>query len=180
VPGDRVVHMRVLGFTPFSDDQTAILKEQMEKIWTPQGIAIRWTCEHEDDCLRVVLIEQRAFAEAVGPRRFACLGSVPFLAGRPVRTLYVAVNRLRELVRKSAHFNTPTAVRELLVARAAGRAAAHELAHYLLATPQHSGDGLLRSTFSSEDLLGAFLEPFQLTDRQREQLSLGHASETGR
>jgi hypothetical protein len=167
-----VVDMRVLAFTPFSRDQTKILTQQIEQIWRLQGITIRWACENEDDCLRVVLVEQRGFVAADRQQRYACLGSIPFLASGPVKTLYVAVNRLRDLVRESTHFNTPDAVRELLVARAAGRAAAHELAHYLLATPEHAPSGLLRSTFSSSDLLGAFLEPFLLTDQQGKSLRL--------
>lgn len=173
VQGARVLHMTVLTFTTFSRGQTRILTEQMEQIWGREGLTIRWACAEDDECVRVVLIEQRELGSADSRNRYGCLGSIPFLAHGPARTLYVAMNRVRELVDESVHFNTPTAVRELLVARVAGRAAAHELAHYLLATPDHSDDGLLRSMFSPEDLLRAFLEPFRLNDDQRWQLGLG-------
>lgn len=170
VPNNRIVHIRVLAFTTFSPDQLKVLTTQMEAIWNAHEIPLRWTCPTDEDCLRVVLVDQVRVRDAGRRPRIECLGSIPFVNGRPVRTLYVALNRIRDLVRDAQPSTRPDALRELLVARVAGRAAAHELAHYLLVTTAHARTGLLRSAFSAQDLVGASLEPFLLTEQQRESL----------
>jgi hypothetical protein len=164
--------MRLLAFTRFSRQQKEILIEQVQRIWARQGIEVRWACESDAECLSVVLVDQRGSPAADTQSRVCALGEIPFVAGRPLRTLYVALNRVRDFVRDSSHFNTPGAVQELLVARVAGRAAAHELAHYLLATPNHASRGLLRAVFSAKALLGPWLDPFMLEDSQQRALSL--------
>ncbi|HXE84735.1 MAG TPA: hypothetical protein VN513_15520, partial [Gemmatimonadales bacterium] len=47
----------------------------------------------------------------------------------------------------------PLALRRELTARALGRAAAHELGHYLLTSREHTPRGLMRARFSSDDLV---------------------------
>jgi hypothetical protein len=48
-------------------------------------------------------------------------------------------------------FQKTTFERELLLGRALGRALAHELGHYLLATKDHASKGLLRGARSAQE-----------------------------
>jgi hypothetical protein len=56
------------------------------------------------------------------------------------------------------------------MARVLGRAAAHELGHYLLASRQHSASGLMRTRFMSEQWVGDERTPFRLRPAERAML----------
>jgi hypothetical protein len=47
----------------------------------------------------------------------------------------------------------PDALADLFVARALGRALAHEIGHYLLGTARHTPHGLMRERFTPQELL---------------------------
>jgi hypothetical protein len=57
------------------------------------------------------------------------------------------------------------------LARALGRAAAHELGHYLLASREHSSHGLMRARFSAAELIRDDAAAFQLEDQARDTLT---------
>ena len=54
-----------------------------------------------------------------------------------------------------------------LLARAMGRALAHELSHYLLASKQHTGNGLMRARQSAASLFGTHRVGYEITAAQR-------------
>ena len=58
-------------------------------------------------------------------------------------------------------------IRDELIGRAVGRAAAHELGHYLLEKAGHRNRGLMRPSYSARDLVGAWLHPFQVAADDR-------------
>jgi hypothetical protein len=72
----------------------------------------------------------------------------------------------------------PSALRDEIVARAVGRALAHEIGHFLLRSPQHAGSGLMRATQKGSALGDPNRKPFALSspDRQRLQLALAAPS----
>ena len=53
------------------------------------------------------------------------------------------------------------------LARALGRALAHEIGHYLLASSEHSARGLMKAQLVANDLFGPSRGAFGLTDAQR-------------
>src|SRR5262249_10854673 len=61
----------------------------------------------------------------------------------------------------------PTERSAQLIAQAVGRAAAHELGHYLLQRARHQHEGLMRPSYSPRDLIGAWRGPFQLDPEER-------------
>lgn len=61
-------------------------------------------------------------------------------------------------------------VSDRLLARALGRVAAHELGHYLLQNAGHQRRGLMRPTYSANELVGDWLEPFRLPNAPRPAL----------
>jgi hypothetical protein len=66
----------------------------------------------------------------------------------------------------------PKALGDILLARALGRALAHEIGHYLLGTADHTPHGLMRASFAPQDLLAAAVPPlYGLSPQQRASLA---------
>jgi hypothetical protein len=61
----------------------------------------------------------------------------------------------------------PAVQRETLVARAMGRALAHELGHYLLASKLHTQHGLMKATLTATDLFTPDISAFLIEPAQR-------------
>lgn len=103
------------------------------------------------------------------------LGWIRFVTN-PVRTpapvLMVSLAATRALVEAAEYRGThvtqrPLALRRELTARALGRAAAHELGHYLLASREHAARGLMRARFSSDELVSDDGAAFRLEAPER-------------
>jgi hypothetical protein len=93
----------------------------------------------------------------------------------PVPVLMVSIAATRALVEATAYrgipvVERPLALRRELLARALGRAAAHELGHYLMASPQHAAHGLMRARFRADDLLAQDAAAFRLDAADRRRL----------
>ncbi len=71
----------------------------------------------------------------------------------------------------------PRLQRELYLARAMGRALAHELGHYLLASKVHTAHGLMQTGRSAGELFGRQRVHFEL-DAAQKQLALSRLMQT--
>jgi len=65
----------------------------------------------------------------------------------------------------------PFAQREILLARAMGRALAHELGHYLLASKVHTRAGLLRASRTASELFSPDIRGFAVDAAQRQLIA---------
>jgi hypothetical protein len=65
----------------------------------------------------------------------------------------------------------PILQREILLARAMGRALAHELGHYLLASKVHTKRGLLQASRTAAELFGIDRRGFRIEASQRETIA---------
>src|SRR6185369_11145852 len=91
--------------------------------------------------------------------------------GGPMPEIYVSYENARRLLEAARGVvglasNMTAAQRELFLARAMGRALAHEMGHYLLASKVHTPRGLMKATMTAVELFmpdaGAFrIEPAQ-------------------
>jgi hypothetical protein len=75
----------------------------------------------------------------------------------------------RQVVGVAAHM--PSTQRELLLGRALGRALAHELGHYLLASKVHTKGGLMKASRTAAELFGTASHGFQLDQSQRRMVA---------
>jgi hypothetical protein len=64
-----------------------------------------------------------------------------------------------------------TVERETYMGRAMGRALAHELGHYLMASKSHTTDGLMRATYTARDLFAYERRHFEIAPAERRQLA---------
>ena len=105
------------------------------------------------------------------------IGWIGFIDGRPDSTIYLSYASAEKLLLDSRPvvgvlMNMTRAERELLMGRALGRALAHELGHYLLATKEHTAKGLLKAVRSaSEFFLVDRGRLFELEPAQRMQIT---------
>lgn len=88
------------------------------------------------------------------------LGAIWFQEGTPGSTLTIDAEIVAAMVRETPMNRLsldafPPALADQMVRRALGRVLAHEIGHFLLASPAHSRSGLMRPSFSGR-LLGEF------------------------
>jgi len=62
-----------------------------------------------------------------------------------------------------AEWHWPRQLLERVVGRVLGRVLAHEIGHYVLRSPQHAADGLMRSLQRADDLAAPSRQRFTLT-----------------
>jgi hypothetical protein len=94
----------------------------------------------------------------------------------PQPEIYVSYRNAQALLAASrgvvgALDQMPIAQRELLVARAMGRALAHELGHYLLASKVHTQRGLLKASRTAAELFAAERGSFRIDRWQRQTIA---------
>lgn len=123
-----------------------------------------------DDVLEVVVGDKPSRAAAADS-----LGWIEFVDGEPSRTINLS-RRAASLLRDRTALAgrpldaLPAAIQDQFLARALGRAAAHEIGHYLLRSRTHETSGLMRTHFASVDLVERSPRNFRLSLAEVRQL----------
>jgi hypothetical protein len=123
-----------------------------------------------DDTLTLIISDEPSREAAVGS-----LGWIEFVDGEPSRTITVSRRAADALSARTALAGRsldalPAAIRNQFLARALGRAAAHEIGHYLLASKAHAASGLMRAQFATADLLERSPRNFRLSPAELRRL----------
>ena len=148
-----------------SDAEIDTIRGQLTDIWGRQAVHVNVSvgdAPSSADGLTLVLTDAPVYNGATS--NLCMLGAIRFVDGQPDAELTVNVAAARELVRRARPEILP-AVQTIMAARIVGRAAAHELGHYLLGDPGHRRSGLMRARFDGVDLLGGRLDAFAPPDR---------------
>jgi hypothetical protein len=145
----------------------AELQDEVEQIWRPYGVRITWP----DSRSRAESFPLIAVVDHRSERAGVQIG--PLVLGRafidpsypPTRPISVSFEATEQTLAQRPHAWASIAGRlhERELARALGRVLAHEIGHVLLAVRAHDRTGLMRETFTPEDLAGADRSPFALT-----------------
>jgi hypothetical protein len=157
------------------------MKYETERIWSPLDVQIAWIDSMEArpaaaSAGLTVMLEERSYPQWVADRDFLLAGlhQPADQCGRGLARVWVRhVQSHVAAVRRDGHpFDTlPTALADMLLARALGRALAHEIGHYLLGTAEHSAHGLMRASFAPQDLLEDAIRPlYGLNSHERATL----------
>ena len=163
----------------------AVLAEA-DAIWDGTGVRFWWQQQDRRASGRVDISPQTPYGSPVlrvviGPETHRAhdfqvpLGWIVFDdATTPEREIYVSYRNALFLLERSAGIvgasaSMPPAKREVLLARAMGRALAHELGHYLSASKTHARSGLMMAMHSAAEFFGTDRRGFTLepADRRR-------------
>jgi hypothetical protein len=146
-------------------------RAEVEAIWERYQIEIVWIGESsEGNQEKPDLVVE--FIPDMPRHSEAAIAWVLFNAGRPLRLARVSVPAAIRLLdvksRLDGHpLRTATiGLRELALGRIVGRALAHEIGHFLLASPHHTRSGLMRSMIDAEQFVRPGLASFHLEDAE--------------
>lgn len=168
-------------------DLVSSLQQETAAIWEPYGVRLGWPHSRNLEACAppqasfVVLISGeaapggRASMDELGSTRVipGVIDHAPICVDQETTERVLAILTPEQLTRALSRpwVSSPD------IGRALGRVLAHELGHVLLAAREHPRQGLMRSSFALEDLVGARREPFTLStpevDRLRERFFSG-------
>ena len=163
------------------------LLAEADAIWRPSGITLLWQAaarivrpvEQREagpfvpNSLHVVIGENRG----VGTSSRVPLGWIVFDdVTVPEQEIYVSFANARQMMEEARSVvgiieQMPIMQREILLARAMGRALAHELGHYLLASKAHTERGLMKAIMTASELFMSDSGAFRLEPAQRRSVA---------
>ena len=148
----------------------AVVLRELNAIWTPHGVGVRWAEPSDDSCDRLISVkgDQEALAEDATSE--SALGWVPFVEGRARQLVFLRAGRARTMVDGLSPGTRPEGLTELLVARLLGRTLGHELGHILLNSRSHEDSGLMRARFRERDVLSVATSAYTLNAVERARL----------
>ena len=173
----------VIGVTVAADISPTLIPHVLDEaadIWRAAGFVIVWQRENglavRPPALRVWI----GGARGTQTSESLALGWIMFDDdGAPARNIYVshanAEALLRSLKDMSATDRMPRAERETLLGRAMGRALAHELGHFLLASKAHTPKGLMRARRTSSEFFSRERIRFDVNPEQRAMIMKRYA-----
>jgi hypothetical protein len=174
-PPSRRVRLELIRATPVADEALEAALEEAAAIWAPHGVVVLAASavpavDRGEGEVTIKVLLRDAPANRVDGRTtsgYRALASLVFLGPTdPGRVMFVSLRSARQTARAAKLERWPAAMQERLAARLLGRAIAHELGHYLLATREHSERGLMRAAFDRRDVLADDLSRFRLEPEQ--------------
>ena len=170
-PPPIVVNVSVAENVPAS--LVAVTVAETEAIFKSAGISFIWRYGPPSlTMLTVAIGNQRGMPkDSVMP-----LGWIVFEDGRPDQQIYLSYANAHQFLLDARSVvgtvtNMPRAEREAMIGRTMGRALAHELGHYLLATKVHTQKGLMKAVRSAQEFFSNDRGRFQLEPVQRLQIA---------
>ena len=156
--------------------------DETDSIWRAAGVEFVWRRgpgPHPPAALTVVIgHDARPVREGA-----VALGWIYFDEMTPGQRLYISYANVLQLMRESSGVTgpqdrMPIFEREVLMARAMGRALAHELGHYFLASKEHTKKGLMKAHRTAAEFFGPDERAFKLDGAQRSLITARLAQES--
>ena len=169
-----MVHIRIDQDGGLPPAQLSEALDQMQRIWRADGVKVTIGRYGEPPIYGGATVSLRLLGTAArsidGATVLAWVSPTEY--GTPAPILFVSLQGIRELLepvefRGRPLKQRPEALRDRLIAMAVGRAAAHELGHFLRGEGQHTTHGLMRARYTTSDLIGDSLMPFQVPADER-------------
>jgi hypothetical protein len=142
---------------------------ETDAIWRGSGFSFVWQRDRGLPAALSVTIDDAPTIQLDGQ---TTLGWIRFDEGMPVPAIHLSYANALSLLAQSRGIvgpvgQMPIAERETLLGRAMGRALAHEMGHYLLASKAHTPKGLMATKRSASDLFAGDRAHFRIDDVQR-------------
>jgi len=160
--------------------------EEADAVWRPTGVTFLWRRLPQDAAERLDRPADGAatgLRVVVGPLRgrsprqdLLPLGWIQFDDDSPEQEIYVSYPNALDYMEGSQGVvglisKMPVLERELKLARAMGRALAHELGHYLLASKAHTPRGLMEASHTATEFFDYSRRAFAIDATQRQAVT---------
>jgi len=148
---------------------------EADAIWRSAGLTITWERQPArvaSRTLHVVFGNERGNATS----SMQPLGWIRFDADQPAPDMYLSYANAVTLLETSRDsiglsHNMTVLERDIYLSRAMGRALAHELGHYLLASKAHTADGLMKANRTAAEFFSSDRRRFAVTASEWLQIS---------
>ena len=147
---------------------------ETDTIWRYSGFTFAWQLAPREAAAALHVVIGHDTHKA-GDGSLA-LGWIAFSDAKPEQELYISYDNAYRLMTESPGVvgipdRMPKLEREVLIARAMGRALAHEMGHYLLSSKAHTLTGLMRARIAAAEFFGNDNRQFKLDNGQRETIT---------
>jgi hypothetical protein len=152
----------------------ARLLDEASSLWRPAGLTFVW--QRKPNALPGTLTVSIGAERGSRAADDLPLGWIRFDdVDTPVPEIYLSTANARELLERwtgssGAVDRMPRQQQEVLLGRAMGRALAHELGHYLLASKSHTARGLMRARREAPEFFAESRKVFALDPEQHAQV----------
>ena len=174
-PVNRTAPPIVINISAASNVSASLIRlaqSEADAIFRSAGVSFIWRQgQDRPPSLHVV------FGNDGGPKRDTKtpIGWIRFEDGAPTREIYLSYANAERFLADSREVvgnlqNKTIAEREMLLGRLMGRALAHELGHCLLATKEHTRNGLLKGARSAQEFFSQNPSAFAIGPAERRQL----------
>ena len=169
--GPRVVRVRFYNQSRLDERRAATIVQIANRIWAQNGIVIR----PADDAAAIDVVLVDAPSSGDSKSLPMIIGTTTFANGHATPHIRLSLRAAEQLAETGDTEGPspgirPVATVDEISTHVLGVALAHELAHYLLDTAEHSSEGLLRVGFSVREMEKAEPARFSLTCAQRQTL----------
>jgi hypothetical protein len=152
-PAAVLIDVRMTASTDVPARVAAVLEAEAEAIWRRAGVHLRWPSAPRDSpaaaSLRVLVL-QRETGSTTG-HTWAVGELLEDQAGQHFAV--VSTTAARRVVALAGHEGEPQALSDRRLGVVLGRAVAHEIGHFLLATRGHARSGLMRAHIDVTDFV---------------------------
>jgi hypothetical protein len=140
--------------------------DEAEAIWRRADVALRWRADAPPPAVRVVFDDP----PPARPGRALAIGWIAFAGDAPESIIHLSYANAIQLLEDSSAVVGPLKPwdRDTLVARALGRALAHELGHYLLGSKAHTAAGLMRAQPRASEMFERSRAAFAIDEAPRD------------
>ena len=168
----RALTLHMIDRARLTTTARATLMTEVARIWRPAGVAVEWRpapageLEAAGGGVYVIVVPEAQDLTSDPNGAGDGLALIRFTDGRAHRHIYASVGATTRVVARDT-LNprlgaAPGRVAQQRVARALGRAVAHEVGHYLANSPDHAPRGLMRASHRTSELVAPDLRPFQV------------------
>jgi len=171
-PSPPPIVVRVTAAPNVPSSVVAQMLEEVDAIYRNAGIVFAWRGDGDAFAtLRVVIGNGRGAAhDGETP-----LGWIIFEDSQPTENIHVSYTNAERFMDESVKVSGSVVgmtrfEHDMILGRIAGRALAHELGHYLLATKAHTRTGLMKASRSAHELVAIGRTYFQIDPAQRAQM----------
>jgi hypothetical protein len=164
----RPIEVAVVAPRDVTDSMVQSICTEAEAIWASAGMALAWTRDASKGEMHRLAIEVTVDDRQAPVGRDGALGWLTFTGDQPDRVIHLSRASAEGLLRDSPGLIDATiSSHEAFIARALGRALAHELGHYLLRSKAHTPHGLMRAAWTSNQTFDLRRDGFGLTAQER-------------